>query len=129
MRGGGPPARQASTQQILELRDNGLTWNEVAKTDRHDSFRAWSRYRRTQPPKRPRLGRWEQVLADALDQNLAIGVQAAVTDHLGRAPSRAELAAARHAAHSLATLDRAPPPEGRAGTPACALEGLFNTDP
>ena len=29
-----------------------------------------SRYRRAQPPKSPRLGRWQQVLAEALDQNL-----------------------------------------------------------
>jgi hypothetical protein len=35
-------------------------------------------YRRARPPKPPRLGRWQQVLADALDQNLAIGVRAAV---------------------------------------------------
>ncbi len=65
---------------------------------------AWSRYRRARPPKSPRLGRWQQVLADALDQNLAIGVRAAVADHLGRAPTQAELIAARRAAHSLAAL-------------------------
>jgi hypothetical protein len=53
------------------------------------------------------LGRWQQVLADALDQNLAIGVRAAVADHLGRAPTRAELTAARRAAHSLAAIGRA----------------------
>jgi len=44
------------------------------------------------------------VLADALDQNLAIGVRAAVADHLGRVPTRAELTAARRAARSLAGL-------------------------
>ena len=53
------------------------------------------------------MGRWQQVLADALDQNLAIGVRAAVVDHLGRAPTRAELTAARRAAHRLAALGRA----------------------
>jgi hypothetical protein len=53
------------------------------------------------------LGRWQQVLADALDQHLALGVRAAVADHLGRAPTRAELTAARRAAHSLAALGRA----------------------
>jgi hypothetical protein len=53
------------------------------------------------------MGRWQQVLADALDQNLAIGVRAAVADHLGRAPTRAELTAARRAAHGLAALGRA----------------------
>ena len=67
---------------------------------------AWSRYRRA-AAKSPRLGRWQQVLADALDQNLAIGVRAAVADHLGRAPTRAELTAARRAAHGLAALGRA----------------------
>jgi hypothetical protein len=67
----------------------------------------WSRYRRARPAKPPRLGRWQQVLADGLDKNLAIGVRAAVADHLGRAPTRAELNAARRAAHSLAVLGRA----------------------
>jgi hypothetical protein len=47
------------------------------------------------------------MLADALDQNLAIGVRAAVADRLGRAPTRADLTAARRAAHSLADLGRA----------------------
>jgi hypothetical protein len=47
------------------------------------------------------------VLADALDQNLAVGVRAAVADHLGRALTRAELTAARRAAHGLAALGRA----------------------
>jgi hypothetical protein len=47
------------------------------------------------------------MLADALDQNLAIGVRAAVADHLGRAPTRAELTAARRAAHGLAAHGRA----------------------
>jgi hypothetical protein len=68
---------------------------------------AWSRYRRALRPRSPRLGRWQQVLADGLDKNLAIGVRAAIADHLGRAPTRAELTAARRAAHSLAALGRA----------------------
>jgi hypothetical protein len=103
----GPPAHPASTQQILELRDQGLTWNEVAQQVDMTASGAWSRYRKARPPKSPRLGRWQQVLADALDQNLAIGVRAAVADHLCRAPTRAELTAARRAAHSLALLGRA----------------------
>jgi hypothetical protein len=65
---------------------------------------AWSLYRRTRPPTSPRLGGWQQVLADALDQNLATGVRAAVADHLGRTPTRAELTPTRRAAHSLAAL-------------------------
>jgi hypothetical protein len=86
MRRGARP-HPASTQQILELRDQGLTWNEVARQVDMTVSGAWSRYRKARPLKPPRLGRWQQVLADALDQNLAIGVRAAVADHLGRAPA------------------------------------------
>ena len=106
MRRGAPP-HPASTQQILELRDQGLTWPEIAEQVDMTVSGAWSRYRRARPPKRPRLGRWQQVLTDALDQNLAVGVRAAVADHLGRVPTRTELTAARRAAHSLAALGRA----------------------
>jgi hypothetical protein len=70
-------------------------------------FGVWSRYRRARPPKPPRLGRWQQILANALDENVAVGLRATVTDNRGRAPTRAELTAARRAAHSLAVLSRA----------------------
>jgi hypothetical protein len=103
-RRGGRPAHPASTQQILDLRDEGLTWTQVAEQVGMTRSGAWSRYRRARPPKPPRLGRWQQVLADRLDKNLAIGVRAAVADHLGRAPTRAELNAGRRAAHSLTAL-------------------------
>jgi hypothetical protein len=95
LRRGGPEAHPASTEQILELRDQGLTWPEIAEQVDMTVSGAWSRHRRARPPKSQRLGRWQQVLADALDQNLAIGVRSAVADHLGRAPTRAELTAAR----------------------------------
>jgi hypothetical protein len=58
MRRGGASAHPASTQQILELRDQGQTWNEVAKQVDMTVSGAWSRYRRARPPKRPRLGRY-----------------------------------------------------------------------
>jgi hypothetical protein len=103
----GAPAHPASTQVILELRDKGLTWNEIAEHVGMTVSGAWSRYQRAQPSKPMRLGRWQQVLTDALDDHLAIGVRAAVIDHLGRPPTRAELTAARRAAHSLASLGRA----------------------
>ena len=107
MRRGGPAAHPASTQQIQQFRDQGLSWNEVAKQVDMTVSGAWSRYRRALPPESPRLGRWQHVLADALDQNLAIGVRVTVADHLGRAPTRAELTAARRAAHNLAAQGRA----------------------
>jgi DNA-directed RNA polymerase specialized sigma24 family protein len=68
MRRSGAPAQPASTQQILELRDQGLTWNEIAEQVDMTVSGAWSRYRRARPPQPPRLGRWQQVLAEALDQ-------------------------------------------------------------
>jgi transcriptional regulator with XRE-family HTH domain len=107
MRRSGPSSHPVSTQQILELRDQGLTWSEVAEQVGMTVSGAWSRYRRARPPKPQRLGRWHQVLADALDQHLAMGVRAAVADHLGRGPTPTALTAARRAAHSLAALGRA----------------------
>jgi hypothetical protein len=62
-------AHPASTQQILELRDRGLTRSEVAEQVDMTVSGAWSRYRKAQPPKPQRLGRWQQILADALDEN------------------------------------------------------------
>jgi hypothetical protein len=97
MRPVGAPNQPASTQEILDLRDKGLTWTEVAKQVDMTVSVAWSRYRKARPPKPPCLGRWQQVFAGALDQNLAVGVRAAVIDHLGRTPTRAELNAARRA--------------------------------
>jgi predicted DNA-binding transcriptional regulator AlpA len=62
----GARAHPASTQQILELRDQGLTWPEIAEQVGMTVSGAWSRYRRALPPKPPRLGRWQQILTDAL---------------------------------------------------------------
>jgi DNA-directed RNA polymerase specialized sigma24 family protein len=74
MRRGGSSPHPASTQLIVELRDQGLTWPEIAEQVDMTVSGAWSRYRRARPSKSARLGRWQQVLADALDENLAIGV-------------------------------------------------------
>jgi hypothetical protein len=70
----GPPAHLASPEQIVELRDQGLTWNETAEQVDMSVSGAWQPLSADPPPNPPRLGRWQQVLADALDQNLAIGV-------------------------------------------------------
>jgi DNA-binding NarL/FixJ family response regulator len=51
----GPSAHPATTQQILELRDQGLTWNEIAEQVDMTVSGAWSRYRRARPPKSPAL--------------------------------------------------------------------------
>jgi hypothetical protein len=49
MRSGGRSAHRASTQQILELRDQGLTWNEIAEQVDMTVSGVWSRYRRARP--------------------------------------------------------------------------------
>jgi hypothetical protein len=46
LRRGGPEAHPASTQQIVELRDQGLTWPEIAQQVDMTVSGAWSRYRR-----------------------------------------------------------------------------------
>jgi hypothetical protein len=69
----GAPAHPVRTQQSLELRDKNLPWTEVADQVDMSVSGAWSRYRRALPSKPPRLGRWQQVLADGLDNNLATG--------------------------------------------------------
>jgi hypothetical protein len=56
MRRGAPP-QAASTQQILELRDLGLTWTEMAEQVGMTASGAWSRYKRAGPTvKIPTLG-------------------------------------------------------------------------
>jgi hypothetical protein len=51
MRRSGPPAHPAATQQILELRDQGLAWSQVAKQVDMTVSGAWSRYRKARPQK------------------------------------------------------------------------------
>jgi DNA-directed RNA polymerase specialized sigma24 family protein len=53
MRRGGPSSHPASTQQILDLRDQGLTWSEVAKQVDMTVSGVWSRYRRARRQFRP----------------------------------------------------------------------------
>jgi Homeodomain-like domain len=107
MRRGGPPTHPAPTQQILELRDQGMIWNEVAEQVDMTTSGAWSRYRRARPPKSKRLGRWQQVLADALEQNPRLASERPSLIISEEPPTRAELTAARRAAHGLAASGRA----------------------
>ncbi len=56
MRRGGPQAHPASTEQILELRDRGVTWTEVAEQVDMTVSGAWSSYRRARRAKVLTLG-------------------------------------------------------------------------
>jgi hypothetical protein len=53
LRRSGPPAHSASTDQIVELHDQGLTWSQVAKQFDMTISGVWGRYRRARPPKPP----------------------------------------------------------------------------
>jgi len=68
----GAPSHPASTQQILELRDQGVAWTEVAEQVDMTVSGAWSRYRRARPPDQPRLAVGSRC-SPRTDQNLAIG--------------------------------------------------------
>jgi hypothetical protein len=66
------------------------------------------------PPGRPRARtararsrKWRDILAAALAQQEAVTVRGTVTSHLRRKPTRAEVAAARRAAHGLAASGQA----------------------
>ena len=49
-----------------------------------------------------RLGRWQQLMIDALAEHDTVAVQTVVENHLGRRPNRSEQIAAQRAAHLLA---------------------------
>jgi hypothetical protein len=109
MRRGAPPSDPASTHQILELRDQGLTWTEIAERVGMTRLGVWSGYRKAGPP-HSRHRDWADGSRCSPTRLITIsrfGVRAAVADHLGRAPTRAELTAVRRAAHSFAALGRA----------------------
>lgn len=50
---------------------------------------------------------WHRVLDRALGDSAVVGVADAVTQHLGRAPTRSEITAARRAAHRYAATGEA----------------------
>jgi hypothetical protein len=67
---------------------------------------AWSRYRRARPPKPPRLGRWQQVLADAWTTTLRLAYKQPSLIILVEPPPELS-SSARRAAHGLAAVGRA----------------------
>jgi hypothetical protein len=79
------------------------------------------------PPGRPKATKararprqWREILTDALARQVVISVRSAVSSHLRRTPTRAEITAARRAAHGLAasgqaTILRVRPPRSDGG--------------
>jgi AraC-like DNA-binding protein len=61
MRRPGAAAYSASTDQIVELRDQGLIWNEIAEQVGMTVSGGWSRYRRAPASTSPWWGRWQQA--------------------------------------------------------------------
>jgi lambda repressor-like predicted transcriptional regulator len=52
----GAPAHPASTDQIVRLRDQGLTWSQVAKQVDMTVSGVWSRYRKARPARAAMVG-------------------------------------------------------------------------
>ena len=70
----------------------------------------WARYYRVRPAKQAdasartapiRMVPWQRVLTEGLNEGDVIGVRATATAHLGHEPTRAQITAARRAAHGL----------------------------
>ena len=93
-----PPS---ATETIVRLHDSGMPMTAVADQVGMSVPGAWSRYR-TATRVDKSFGRWQQVLCKALERQPSVSVQSVVTDHVGRTPTRAEMNAARRAAHQLA---------------------------
>jgi hypothetical protein len=107
MRRGGSSADPASTQQILELRDQGLAWNEIAEQVGMTVSGAWSRYRKARPPSRHVWAVGSRFSPTPWTRTLPLGSEPPSLTISVEPPTRAELTAARRAAHSLAALGRA----------------------
>lgn len=85
----GALAHPASTKEILELRERGLTLHEVAKRVDITVSGAWSRYRKARLPG-PVIGPMAAGSLRRPRRAPAIRVRAAVADRPGRTPTRAE---------------------------------------
>jgi hypothetical protein len=116
LRRGGAPRYEVDTQRILDLRDQGLTMTAIAAEVGMSVPGVWARYYRARPAQRAdapvgtgplRMIPWQAVLAEALNENEVIGVRAIATAHLGHEPTRAQITAARRAAHRLVAADLA----------------------
>jgi hypothetical protein len=116
MRRGGAPPYEVDTQRIMDLRDQGLTMTAVAAEVGMSVPGVWARYYRARPARRAdvsvstapvRMIPWQKLLAEALIEHEVIGVRAIATAHLGHEPTRAQITAARRAAHRLVAADLA----------------------
>jgi hypothetical protein len=116
LRRGGAPRYEIDTQRILDLGDQGLTMTAVAAQVGMSVPGVWARYYRARPAERAdasvstapvRMIPWQKVLAEALIEHEVIGVRAIAIAHLGHEPTRAQITAARRAAHRLVAADRA----------------------
>src|SRR5215208_2219588 len=110
LRRGSARQHDVDTQHILDLRDQGMTMAAIAAQVGMSLKGVWARYYRARPAKRavPSAGAaptqmipWQKVLINALFEQDAIGVRVTASTYLGHAPTRAQITAARRAAHRL----------------------------
>jgi len=114
LRRGGARRHDVETQHILDLRDQGMTMAAIAAQVGMSLKGVWARYYRARPAKRAvpsagaapsRMIPWQKVLINALFEHDAVGVRATASTHLGHEPTRAQITAARRAAHRLVAAD------------------------
>lgn len=103
IRGPGKPRSPVHSDDVAELRDAGVSWEEIstrldisprAASGRYDEIRSQRGL--------VRRGRWHKLLSDALDKGQPVPVLPTVAADLGRHPTANEAVAARRAAHDLA---------------------------
>ena len=102
-RGAGRQRLPVSSEDVAELRDAGVGWEEIsvrlglrpgAARQRYDEVRSQRGL--------VRRGGWHQILTDALSSQEWVAVLPTVTASLGRRPTSNEARSARRAAHDLA---------------------------
>jgi hypothetical protein len=98
----GRPRMALPSQTVADLYNSGLTMAEVASRLKIPPGSAWARYVEVRGQLKVNLGRWHQVLLDAIEQQAAVLVIAAAADHLRQLPTNAQVHAARRAARELA---------------------------
>lgn len=103
IRPAGRPRHAVHSDDVAELYDAGVGWEEISIRLGINPNAARHRYDEIRSERGlVRRSRWHKVLGDALTQETPVPVLPTIAAHLGRHPSGNEAVAARRAAHDLA---------------------------
>lgn len=91
-----------SSDDIAELRDAGVSWDDISTRLGITPKAARTRYDEVRSQRGlVRWGLWQQVLTEALDREPSVAVLPTLTAYLGRWPTSHEARSARRAAQDL----------------------------